>query len=95
MTAPITVYRSDTRPSLEEAQAFVGGYVELIELVGGRQALVREDGLLIQGLKTNDEASHIVLNESTVMLSERGIVGNVMILSGDARWLGDTEEEPS
>lgn len=95
MTPPAIIYRSDVRPTLEEAQAFVGGYVELIQLPGGnRQMLVREDGLLIKGLETNPEASHIVQNESLIMLSQRGIVGNAMILEGAARWTveGDMEE---
>jgi len=96
MTAPITVYRSDTRPSLEEAQTFVGGYVELIWLGDeeDRQMLVREDGLLIRGLETNYEASALTHN-CKLQLSPRGIVGPAMILSGPARWLGDTEEDPS
>jgi len=83
---PKTLFCSDHRPSLEEARAFVGGYVELIYLPGGNQLLVRDDALLVKGLETNVEATALA-QSSGLRISSRGIVGNVMVLSGNARWL--------
>jgi hypothetical protein len=67
---------SVTPPTLAEAQAFVGGYVELFWLDRDRQVLVNEDGLSM-GLEFNQPASEIC---------GRPLVGNVMILVGKARW---------
>lgn len=72
---------SDKPPTLEEAQDFVGGYVELVELSGGAQLLVNEEGLL-RGLPYNSEASAV---------SHLNIVGPVILLTGAARWLPEEE----
>lgn len=77
---------SDRRPTLEEAQTLVGGYVQLIGLSGGRQMLVDEDGLL-KRLPTNPEATAEVVGEGVLVDVQRGIVGDVVILSGAARWV--------
>lgn len=66
---------SDTSPTLEECQEFVGGLVELVTLMDGSQMLVNEEGL-IQGLPHNQQASQMAMRE---------IVGNALILRGDAR----------
>jgi len=65
----------DKPPTLEEAQAFVGGYVELIR-VGKGQLLVNEEGRL-RKLEHNVEASD---------LAGQFIVGNALFLTGKARW---------
>lgn len=65
-------------PTLEEAQTFVGGYVEVVGLPGGSQLLVNADGRLA-GLPVNERAS-------TVHGGAVDIVGNVMCLCGKARW---------
>jgi hypothetical protein len=67
---------SKKKPTLDEAKEFVGGWVELVPLDNGDQLLCDEDGGL-KRLKTNEEATDIV---------GQRIVGNVMILSGKARW---------
>lgn len=70
---------SDKKPTLEEAQEFVGGLVEVVELNGQipAQMMVNEEGLLI-GLEPNEIAS---------MMAKRHIVGKALILYGNARWL--------
>lgn len=78
---------TDERPSLEKAQELVGGLVELIELNNGDQMLVNEEGLL-HDLPLNIEATnHLVAHKSPYDLMFRGIVGNAVILKGNARWI--------
>lgn len=64
-------------PTLEEAQALVGGPVEQLTLRDGSQLLVHEEGLLLD-LAYNPDASAI---------ADRLIVGNALLLTGTARWL--------
>jgi len=68
----------DRAPTLEEAQKLVGGLVELVRSPEHRdwQILVNEEGLL-NGLPFNEEATKIC---------GTGIVGDAIILKGDARW---------
>lgn len=70
------ITQASKSPSLEEAQAWVGGYVQIVRLGAGSQMLVNEDGLMM-GLPVNPLASQ-----------EYGavIVGNVIILRKAARW---------
>jgi hypothetical protein len=70
----------DKKPTLEEAQELVGGYVTLIKLPDGTQMLVDEDGYLKEK-KVNRDAS--VLG---IAVGQPFIVGDVVILSGKARW---------
>ncbi len=84
MTNAPEVLRLDHRPTLEEAQGAVGGYVELVELEGGgRQLIVNEEGLLLN-LPVNPEAT---------LLAGVLIVGPALLLEGDNRWLPDEEDE--
>ena len=66
------------QPTLEEAQEIVGGYVEMVHSPNNPeiQILVNEEGLLT-GLPFNKEATE---------LCGTGIVGNAVILKGDAKW---------
>ena len=68
----------DRAPTLKEAQKLVGGLVELVRSPEHRdwQILVNEEGLL-NGLPFNEEATKIC---------GTGIVGDAIILKGDARW---------
>jgi hypothetical protein len=66
----------DNPPTLSEAQKAVGGYVEVVELRDGRQMLVNEEGLP-KGLPPNKNAS---------LIANQMILGNVLILDGDAKW---------
>lgn len=63
-------------PTLEEAQKFVGGYVELHTLPDGSQLLVNEEGRL-QDLSFNEYAS---------LLAGKLLVGPAILLKGTARW---------
>jgi len=66
----------EEKPSLKEAQASVGGLVELVNLPNGDQMLVNEEGIMKE-LPINDPASSA---------SGQRILGNAIILVGDARW---------
>jgi hypothetical protein len=68
----------DKQPTLQEAQKIVGGFVEMVRSPTNPdiQILVNEEGL-IQGLPFNKEATE---------LCDTGIVGNAVILKGNARW---------
>ncbi len=68
----------DRQPTLQEAQKIVGGFVEMVRSPTNPdiQILVNEEGL-IQGLPFNKEATE---------LCDTGIVGNAVILKGNARW---------
>jgi hypothetical protein len=69
------------RPTLEQAQEFVGGYVELVgsRLYPKTQLLVDEDGLC------KKSAVNLTASRIAGML----IVGNALVLTGKARWLTD------
>ena len=78
---PITTSLTESRPSLQEAQKFVGGYVELLQY-DDCQLLVNEHGVL------ND----LPLNEAVSTLCGQNIYGNVMILKDKALWTtGESE----
>jgi hypothetical protein len=67
----------ECRPTLKEAQDLIGGYVEMIEGKEGFQLLMDEDG--------RDKYLPINLNASA--MAGRTIVGNVVALFGNARWV--------
>lgn len=69
---------NEKAPSLERAQELVGGLVEMVRSPTNPeiQILVNEEGLL-RGLPFNEEASR---------LCDTGIVGDAIILKGEAKW---------
>ncbi len=71
---------SDARPTLAEAQAIVGGYVQLLELPDGSQLLIDEDGI-VKSKEINTVASAL-----THGIYLGYILGDALILSGTARW---------
>lgn len=75
----------DERPSLEKVQGLVGGLVQLIELNNGDQMMVNEDGIM-KDLPINDEATQIAMSQSNALMMG-GILGDVVILKGSARWI--------
>tara|TARA_R110000824_G_scaffold295260_2_gene483580 strand:- start:273 stop:557 length:285 start_codon:yes stop_codon:yes gene_type:complete len=85
-TAPTVEVRSDKPPTLEEAQAFVGGPVEALD-VGYRTLLFNENGRLL-GMPFNralfdhfrTRAGHLAFQ-----VFRANLVGNVLILTGDAK----------
>lgn len=68
----------DRQPTLDEAQAIVGGLVEMVKSPENPdwQVLVNEEGLL-RGLPFNEEATK---------LCGTGIVGEAIVLKGEAKW---------
>tara|TARA_Y100001973_G_scaffold31779_1_gene47945 strand:- start:85 stop:318 length:234 start_codon:yes stop_codon:yes gene_type:complete len=70
-----TTTMTTSRPSLEEAQEAVGGFVEVIPVERG-QLLVNEEGLLMS----------LPLNPTASQIAGRPIVGNALLLKGDAQW---------
>jgi len=72
----ITLYlnRKDEKPTLKECQEFVGGYIEIVRY-GNKQIVVDEEGLL-KGKPINVDATEE---------ANRTIVGDAMVLSGEAR----------
>lgn len=73
----LTLYldKKDEKPTLEKCQEFVGGYIEIIFTSDGRQIVVDEEGRL-KGKPINVDATEE---------ANRTIVGDAMILSGEAR----------
>lgn len=69
-------YFDDKPCTIKVAQELVGGYVEVFTLADGRQMIMNEEGR-VKGMPLNMEASDI---------AQRHIVGNVVILSGKAKW---------
>lgn len=65
------------KPTLEEAQEAVGGYVELIHVTENSQLLVDEDGTP-KGLKHNAVAT---------LIAGRKIVGTALLLRDGERWI--------
>ena len=71
--------RGDKPPSLEEAQKFVGGMVEVV--YGGVngfeiQILVNEEGLLLD----------LPFNPFASIFADTLIAGPALVLVGDAKW---------
>ena len=65
----------EEKPTLEQAQAIVGGWIEMIT-VGDMQILFDEEGLLKQ----------LPLNEKASEMFGRPLYGPVLILENEARW---------
>jgi len=64
-------------PTLEECQDFVGGYIEVVHLPNGDQLIVNEEGRM--------EHLQLPHNPAASVLARRNIVGNALLLQGDAR----------
>ena len=65
----------EERPSLEQAQRIIGGWVEMIH-VGDVQVLVDEEGLIKQ----------LPINEKASDMFGRPLYGPVLVLENEARW---------
>jgi len=65
----------EERPSLEQAQSIIGGWVEMIH-VGDVQVLVDEEGLIKQ----------LPINEKASDMFGRPLYGPVLVLENEARW---------
>tara|TARA_R110002110_G_scaffold2739_10_gene13115 strand:+ start:862 stop:1458 length:597 start_codon:yes stop_codon:yes gene_type:complete len=72
---------SDNPPTLEELQAKVGGYIEIIQLSDRSQLCVDEDGLM-KNLPVNAKASELA---ARLGRNPSRIVGNAVHLKGKGR----------
>tara|TARA_R110000751_G_scaffold18488_1_gene56243 strand:- start:226 stop:474 length:249 start_codon:yes stop_codon:yes gene_type:complete len=72
---------TDNPPTLEELQAKVGGFVELMNLNDGGQLLFDEDGLM-KNLPVNAKASELA---ARLGRNPSRIVGNAVHLKGKGR----------
>jgi len=72
----ITKIITTRSPSLKEAQNAVGGLVQMLTVQDG-QLLVNEEGLILR-LPSNPTASQ---------MAGQPIVGNALLLKGDAQWV--------
>lgn len=66
--------------SLDQAQEYVGGLIQIIELPEGDQMVINEEGKCI-GLPINERATAIAHNAQAIFPRDV-IVGNAMILYG-------------
>lgn len=73
------------RPTLEEAQKFVGGYVELLWLDATTQMLVNEEGAYDESLLPNPMATRLA-EKAGYLVTIGGIKGNAMVLTKGAIW---------
>ncbi len=67
----------DAEPTLEEAQKFIGGYVELLELTCGGCLLIDEDAKLKSPVPN--------INEKASLLANMDILGSAIFLHKDCR----------
>ena len=72
-----TIENKEDVPALKEAQAYVEGYVEKLELPNGDVMLFNEEGRM-KGLDINIEATRLVNSFDTVYPTT--ILGNVILL---------------
>ena len=74
-------------PSLKEAQAFVGGYVEGISFPNGDYLIINEEGKII-GLPLNEQASKLWKdtfdNDNYMTGRDDFVVGNAILIKKDA-----------
>lgn len=74
---------ADTKPTLEEAQAFVGGWVELLDIDDGKQLLVDDEGALKRKPVNPDASALIGYN----------VYGDCIVLVDGARWIDEDEDD--
>lgn len=72
----------DKPPTLKDAQAFVGGFVQCITLDDDSQMLMDEEGKL-KNKSINHKATELA---RSVLFPRDYIAGDVLILKGPARW---------
>ena len=79
-----TITNNDPTLTLEEAQKFVGGYVQLIKLSNGQRMLVDEEARIkTPRPKVNKEASKILQNNHWVETVK--VLGNAIIIEKNVK----------
>ena len=89
MSTPKTKYITDIEPTYEEMKKFVGGYIEVVESSDAKHDIILDEEGKLKGKPINKEATELYLGEeqddTCAGWDFDYIVGDVMILSGDAR----------
>ena len=89
MSEPKTKYIDDVEPTLEEMQKFVGGYIEVVTSADTNSQIVLDEEGKLKDKPINKEATELLIGEAMDDTSAGWdfdyIVGDVMVLSGDAR----------
>ena len=89
MSTPKTKYITDVEPTLTEMQKFVGGYIEVVQSSDTKHDIILDEEGKLKGKPLNKEATELYLGEEQDDTSAGWdfdyIVGDVMVLSGDAR----------
>jgi hypothetical protein len=73
------------KPSLQDAQRFVDGYVEVLQIGDDTQLIINEEGMYRNDLTVNVQATRMAI-AANYAVPPQGIVGNVIILEGEACW---------
>ena len=77
--------KKEHKPTLEKMQEFVGGYIQIVTNKAGDQFIVDEEGRL-KGKPVNPDASQMWLGDHWAEDDDfKNLVGDVMILQGEAR----------
>lgn len=82
-TMTLVLSRKIDQPTLEQAQKFVGGYIEIVTTTNGDQIVINEEGKL-SGMALNEDATDFAHLGQAIMPHDY-IAGNAMILTGEAR----------
>tara|TARA_R100001594_G_scaffold24789_1_gene48624 strand:- start:19184 stop:19459 length:276 start_codon:yes stop_codon:yes gene_type:complete len=89
MSTPKTKYITDIEPTYEEMKKFVGGYIEVVESADAKHDIILDEEGKLKGKPINKEATELYLGEEDDDTAAGWdfdvIVGDVMVLSGDAR----------
>ena len=77
------------QPTLKQMQDFVGGYIEVVQSADTKSQIVLDEEGKLKGKPINKEATELYLGEEQDDTSAGWdfdvIVGDVIVLSGDAR----------
>ena len=82
---PIIYNPPEHKPTLEQMQEFVGGYIQMVTNKAGDQFIIDEEGRL-KGKPVNPDASEMWLGEDWSESDDfKNLVGDVMVLQGESR----------
>ena len=89
MKKPKTKYIDDVKPTLKEMQEFVGGYIEVVQSADTKYDIILDEEGKLKDKPINREATELYVGEEQDDTSAGWdfdvIVGDVMVLSGNAR----------
>ena len=89
MAEPKTKTITDKEPTLKEMQEFVGGYIEVVQSADTKYDIILDEEGKLKDKPINIEATELYVGEEQDDTSAGWdfdvIVGDVMVLSGNAR----------